>query len=348
MNSLLEAPHIISRKPVLRAVMPAGIVGVQGWYDIYLIDKESGNTKKHLSFPNMILDVGLAQLVMGTSLVGDNTTSLAHECVVGSGSTPPAATDTGLVSEVASTSNNASIGDVSSSGPEFSWRQTRRSRVFETNEANGNLSEVGFRQGSSGQVFLSRQLMRDDLGDPTTITKTSNELLRVDYSVRVYAHVLTNQQSVQLSIESGGWDPQDFAFEAYTRGVEVSREVTGSSFLRSWQRSRIVPIPAWSYGARAGNSAGLFDWNTTGVTTHGWSSHDQATVIGQGTAPDHYEDREFMWDLGSGNFSAGLNHFAWGGVNGPMFNTWVDQPIPKTNVFRLKLIFRKQVQRVAW
>src|SRR5690606_7534789 len=54
------------------------------------------------------------------------------------------------------------------------------------NQANGNLAELGFFSAADGGTMWNRQLFRDELGNPTAITKTSEDQLRVTYEYRVY------------------------------------------------------------------------------------------------------------------------------------------------------------------
>lgn len=342
-----RAPTLWLKTPALRATITA-TTGIQGWFDVYLICKHSGRVKKHLSFPNLMLDVGLAELTAGTSLFGSSNTRLTRWCVVGTGNSTPAPGQTSLDNPVAATDFDANINEVRSSGEEFVWRETRTTRVFQEGQANGNLSEVGFRGGPTTETFITRQLMRDDNGDPTTITKTNQELLRVDYRGRVHAHIMTHQQNVALSIASGPWDPADFEFVAYTRGVEVSRDDHGSSFQRSWTLSRTSPLPGWSYNARVQNRVGLADWNQTTLNVSDFSQASSSEQGASGASPDHFSERIYMWDLGRGNIQNGINYIAWGGAGGPMFNTWLSNPIMKTEQFRLYLALRHQIQRVSW
>src|SRR5690606_34956817 len=61
-----------------------------------------------------------------------------------------------------------------------------RTRVFTEDQANGNLAELGFFSSSEGGTMWNRQLFRDELGNPTAITKTNEDQLRVRYEYRIY------------------------------------------------------------------------------------------------------------------------------------------------------------------
>lgn len=116
--------------------------------------------------------------------MGDNADWLLY-CQVGSGSTAPAVGDTSLVSRISGASNliSSSLSD-QSSAPYYVAR-TRTYR-FLAGVAAGNLAEVGVGWLSTGGLF-SRALILDGLGNPTTITVLSDELLDVTYQFRQYA-----------------------------------------------------------------------------------------------------------------------------------------------------------------
>jgi hypothetical protein len=133
-------------------------------------------TERHLAeFDNLLTDVGLNQIGVGTPF---------GWAQVGSGSVAPANTDTALQTHVASTnSNTASATGVQSATPYYGWvRQTYR---FAAGVAAGNLSEVGIGWGTSGNL-LSRSLIKDSDDNPTTITVLSDEVLDITYELQIY------------------------------------------------------------------------------------------------------------------------------------------------------------------
>lgn len=131
----------------------------------------AGTARTVAEFPNLITNTGLDMI--GNALD-------PNACVVGSGATAPAFTDTTLVTQVASTTTvNASTASYSAS-PEYGQRsQTYR---FAAGVAAGNLTEVGMKNGSA---LWSRALILDGLGSPTTITVLATEVLDVTYVLRV-------------------------------------------------------------------------------------------------------------------------------------------------------------------
>lgn len=127
-------------------------------------------------FENLILDTGLNR--MGTG-------GVFGWCQVGSGNTAPAVSDTALQSRVAGTNTLQSTASGSAaSAPWYGW--VRHVWRFGVGAAAGNLSEVGVGWATTGSLF-SRALIKDLVGDPTTITVLSDEVLDVTYEIRLYA-----------------------------------------------------------------------------------------------------------------------------------------------------------------
>ena len=123
---------------------------------------------------------------------GNSTTqaSVSRWFIVGTGSTPPAATDTALENQIAST------GTVTDHSHSYSYDEqsdtltftTVNTRSFPLGGVVGNISEVGvdFRGLNSpwgGRFLQSRALIRDAQGDPTTISLGAEDQLVVVYTL---------------------------------------------------------------------------------------------------------------------------------------------------------------------
>ena len=148
---------------------------LSGHFWLRAVNAETGAVRELGEFDNLILDGGLNRLGTG---------GVMGYCVVGSGSTAPANSDTTLVAAVASTSDQTSISSgQASSSPYYGYQ--RRTYRFGMGVAAGNLSEVGI--GWTPTNLFSRALILDTGGTPTTITVLSNEFLDVTYELRVYA-----------------------------------------------------------------------------------------------------------------------------------------------------------------
>jgi hypothetical protein len=159
-------------------------LGIAGRYRLrkFVGDACTGDTGW---FDNLILNNGLDQIanVTGGSFGFPYLFTVAF---VGTGTTPPADTDSQLESYLASSSGNeqgtTSFVEAAGAVPAY-WRGIRI-LTFGTGVAAGTISEVGV--GKSSTNLFSRALIVDSNGNPTTITVLSNETLQVTYEYRSY------------------------------------------------------------------------------------------------------------------------------------------------------------------
>lgn len=163
---------------------------VAGRYKLQAIKVDTGESRDLTDwFDNLITDIGLDR--MGTG-------SAVDYCLVGSGSTAPAFTDTSLASFVASTSMiNASTYGAAASAPYYGW--SRMTFRFAQGVATGNLSEVGVGWSATNSSLFSRSLIKDAGGNPTTVTVLSDEVLDVIYEFRLYAPASDVSSTFDLS-----------------------------------------------------------------------------------------------------------------------------------------------------
>lgn len=147
--------------------------GVAGRYK-FIAHKPDGSSRDLTDwFDNLITDGGLER--MGT---GGTT----EKCRVGSGNTTPNNTDTALVAQVAEADIYSYTEGADTDTNLYAWR--RIVYRFAVGAAAGNLSEVGV--GWAGGALFSRALIKDGVGNPTTITVLSDEILDVVYELRMY------------------------------------------------------------------------------------------------------------------------------------------------------------------
>ena len=179
--------HTIRNKELY---IPATL-GMKGRVKATLIHARTGIIKQQLEFDNLLVDAGLDALMNNRVNV---TLGSINLFAVGTGSTPPAVTDTSLENIIGSTTNNGGFTDqdeAASSSNDYTYHRTK-TRVFIESEANGNLTEFGVHLGSSlGAPLFCRHLFVDENGDPVTIVKTNEDQLRIDYTIYVKAPVDT-------------------------------------------------------------------------------------------------------------------------------------------------------------
>lgn len=144
---------------------------------------EIGGSRRELTgwMDNLITDSGLNAFATVNCPL-----ALLVQARVGAGSTTPTNADTNLVAQLATTTTvQATTNGVSGASPHYGY--VRRTFRFGIGTAAGNISEVGIFGSTGNTVCISRALITDEFGDPTTITVLSDEVLDVIYELRSYA-----------------------------------------------------------------------------------------------------------------------------------------------------------------
>lgn len=125
-------------------------------------------------FHNLVLDTGLERMTTGFYV---------SQCCVGTGNSPPVATQTALDSFKASTTTvQADVTGIVTTTPAYGW--ARRTWRFGQGVAVGNISEIGL--GWANANLWNRALIKDSAGNPATITVLSDEYLDVISEIRCY------------------------------------------------------------------------------------------------------------------------------------------------------------------
>lgn len=190
-----EAPQLmLNRHRPIRGLGQR--IGVSGEWSLELIHARTGDVTQSFKFPNLITNVGLDALSgefpngLFNALSDSAQYSVFSRCFVGTGNAEPAITDSELQNPIANTSNTGGFGFETGLVDNNTRCRYRKTWVFGTSEANGNIAEVGcgVNHGSNpfnGTVF-TRQLIRDALGEPTVLVKTSEYQLRVVYELSLW------------------------------------------------------------------------------------------------------------------------------------------------------------------
>lgn len=290
---------------------------VAGFFTATLLDakafRERGEevVRRRLHFQNLVTDAGLNRVCnMGNQV---RLSEVLVFCWVGTGSTAPAVTDTDLVGYLAETQNDSGFSEVDGYGPvgggpggapEYVSRTV--TRVFLEGEANGNLTEVAMAENAhaGGPTMWTRQLFLDEFSVPTTIVKTSAELLKIEYEVRVYipTAVVTQLgetigvQSIDVAIQpiradTGYWQ----ALLQFGSSENIATAVQGYT--------------AWAYEDDTDYSA---DFKSNPSTTSGVPNSSKGFVAYVGGS--FQAKVQHVWDLGDANFATGIGSLQFGNV----------------------------------
>lgn len=236
-------------------------VGVRGWIEVKLINREGKVVHEHTQ-SNLILNKGLDYIM--SSLLAHNV----HLYIaVGTGSTAPDPTQTALVSEIARTNQTLGLGpDLQVTVLGDGYYRISRTRGFDYNQANGNLTEFGGSDSSSSSAGVNtRELFRDSNGNPIVITKTSNERLAITYHLEVQFNpaVATDYGTVNILDGSGNIVGSRLVRHLFTRPSSSSAHRTidltiiAARLYRSYTTGGILDF----------GSSGSVYWKTDLLTT---------------------------------------------------------------------------------
>ena len=264
----------------------------------------SGGERGTIDYPwqdNMILDQGFEYLITGRA------DALGY-FGVGSSSQVVQPTDTGLIAPIAFTSANDFADQGWDAEGGFGWSRVVRS--FARGAAAGNISELTTGYSSNNTSATARALVRDALGNPTTITVLSDEVLTITWEWRKWWTV-------------GQPNTVEYLVDGVPRTTTVSYKQnlpTGSGGLGN---GGVVGIDSQLISSSGGVFVGEF--KTTFTETQG---NPQVASVGT------------RGDLGSGSSIHAGRVFP----HDTAYATF-DPPIAKTNEFRLEIRHRIALTR---
>ncbi|MBN7822254.1 hypothetical protein [Bowmanella yangjiangensis] len=266
---------------------------------------------------NLILDTGLNRMATN----GD----YLDACQVGSGSSTPANGQTALDSIVAGanvSSTGAFTPFVSGSAPYYVG--LRRTYPFATGVATGNLSEVGVGWSTTGTTLFSRSLIKDSMGNPTSITILSDESLDVIYEMRYYAPPSDITGTIVATGNIGG---------SYDYILRSARLAFADS--NSWN----LPF-AQSAGPGSGtNLAYSGDIGAVTGSPSGTSANIGVASSASYVSGSFQLDRIQIAAAGVANFGTGLRSMLMK-IGIGAYQIQFDPAIPKTNVDQVELTIR--------
>lgn len=212
--------------------------GIAGRFKLEAVNVETGERRELAPwFNNLITDSGLNAWGTGGILGG---------CVVGTGSTTPAVSDTALATWRAySNTITSSVLGGQATVPYYS--SVTRVYRFAAGTATGNLTELGVCVGSSTTALFSRTLIKDGSGNPTTITVLASEALDVTYELRLYAPSADVPHSTVIA---------GVTYTGVVRAANVTSFVSsGYTWYLGNSMGGAIDLMQPSYSARVGNGA---------------------------------------------------------------------------------------------
>lgn len=288
-------------------------------------------------FDNLILNQGLDRM-------GNASTSLASSytdaCQVGTGSTPPVNTNTGLQTFLAGTATVVNTTSSVQPTPPY-YGQVSKLYEFGVGAAAGNLTEVGVGWSSTGANLFSRALIVDGSNNPITITVLSDEILQVTYILRLYP------------------------IEADTPAVVT---ISGSNYTFTRRPASVTSINPWALSDTASGNRSTAGFglavgvNDVYCSSVGLAAITSAPAIGAQrssftagtyTLGNYFIDTSMTWNIGTANFGGGgiqsvtaLSDNGGTGSTG-LYQYGISPGIPKINTQVLTLNYRIQWARRA-
>lgn len=289
-------------------------------------------------FDNLITDAGLEAMV-GNEAPG-------RFCMVGTGSTAPANTNTVLEAQIAVKDGftGGSTGVVTSS-PRYGWQ--RLNYAFAQGAVVGNVAEVGV--GWTSTAVFSRSLVSP------VIPLLAIDQLTVVYELRMYLPTTNTTGTVTLGGTSYDYTIRPMhaasatsAFAGYGWApVAMSYSVTSG---KTWTSSGLDQAATAYTGTAAVQTnveAVLFTANAdgTGATAGQAGTSGPTTFSSAAYTPASKEVRfTFEWGISNGNAGGGISaikYHALFGTYGCVFSA----PIPKDNTKVLSLTFKQSWAR---
>ena len=260
-------------------------------------------------FDNLITNGGLDRL--GTAGNGN----VWNICRVGSGNTAPAITDTQLAAQVASTGTNFATESGLNQADNYIWR--RETYSFAEGVAAGNLAEVATSWTNSSVGIFSRALIKDTLGNPTTITVLSDETLRVTWEIREYYKTTDDTGTVTLTGNIGG---------TYDWRSRVCNLTAGGN---NWN------LNSGGGGLELFGALSIFHGGDLGPITGSPTSTAQSTgptpAVAAYVNGTYRRDGTYTIGLTQGNNTAGIKSIRFGSLRlGNVFQMSFTPAIPKT------------------
>lgn len=323
MRQFLPSKHGILVPKYIEGQLDTPSVGVCGYVKWELrrggkVIRDSGGFHKNLI------------TTKGMDLMATNTpNTLTSNAGVGSGATAPTNADTNLQAQVGTNvGRSATLANAYVAGPPDYWYRQYQYKFLEAN-ANGNLSEFATFGDAGNTKIFARQLLKDNLGNPTVITKTNLDQLWITYEVRVYPPTADVNSVVTIS---------GVNYDVTTRPMQVSAANAWGYWLQNG------PLTAFRAGSKESNALLLRTAASNFLDSEASQVSQTAYVAGS-----FYLETQALWDLTQGNYPSGIggigsyygSDFGYAASYQMFQQVFPTTKIPKTNTKKLTLFMRK-------
>ena len=298
---------------------------LSGEYNI-VIKRGDGTTEETGWFHNLILNSGLD--TMAAIDPNGYNANLVSRCCVGTGTSTPTVTQTGLDAQIAQVDGgqNFAAYQVLNAGAPTYTTTLYYGWGFGQGTVIGNIAEIGVGR-PSGSLF-SRALILDNSGNPTTITVTAIDQLTIYYRLNM---------SPPLADGTGTFTIGSTTYNFTTRVWNATQVYASTYFLAN---SNSFAAPAFTAVMGAPSTLVAIDSNQYPTGSYlsplpPWQDQVRVTYI-PGT---YYQDWQLNISAGYSNSANGIGAMVIGASNHTtqiLFNP----PIPKTNTSSFSLTTR--------
>lgn len=186
--------------------------------------------------------------------------NLNNYAAVGTGSTTPAASQTGLTAEAARTNAGVSGQPDTTTRVSDGVYEIIRYREFSEAQVGGlNLTEWGWSPvGTAGNNLMSRELFRDSGGNPITLTLATDQRLRLIYKTRITLSPVSAPHAIDIT-NLGNYTGTAKLFHYYQLGTTTVNNMD-LGLANAWAAGATLYVcvdsladPNWNYNSNVGN-----------------------------------------------------------------------------------------------
>lgn len=230
--------------------------GVHGKFRV--IKSKGGAVTYDNTFPNVVLDVGFDNFWSNPS--GPLKRDFFSHLFLGTGTTAPTRQDAGLEARSGTLAGKGRVSYEETSGNAAEYKYQRHVARFDygEGEAEGVWTELGLAESTSYNIPFNRSLIKDENGNPISLTILSDEYLTVYYTVEFWlknmaplentGSITFNGQTVNYTIttDATGWGYGDYAARAFFGG-----SITATYGPYTWLSEILLvdPVYTTAYGS---------------------------------------------------------------------------------------------------
>lgn len=302
-------------------------VGFKGRLRVQTKNVETGEWMQDSGwFHNLITDTLFNKICSNSNNLNQNygaTAYLTH-CALGTGTTPPSATDTVLSAPHGSRTASVDVNVQANAGTPNYYAYLTKRFVFPQGGIVGNMTEVGIFHGDSGNNCCVHALLKDGAGNPTTMTVTSIEQVYITYELRQYPTLTDSPGTITIS------------------GITYDYVLRSFNVQGSWGC-------IWSIGLFGYSGWPIFAGGSNVplalTTTPGYGNLPSTYTITPYVTGTYYSEMEVVWGTADGNIAGGVGAiFVTTHQNsvtqGEGYGFYFTPKLDKTNVKQLTLKFR--------